>query len=46
MIIECIEADAVEQFNDHMAEILDVLSYENVERIWLERRETEGRDGR
>lgn len=44
--IERIEEDAVERFNEHMAEILDILEYENVERIWLERRETEVLEGR
>ena len=44
--IERIEEDAVERFNEHMAGIIDVLEYENVERIWLKRRETEVREGR
>jgi len=44
--IERIEADAVEQFNTHMASILDILGYDNLERIWIERRTTEERDGR
>lgn len=40
------EADAVTAFNDHMAAVLDVLEYDNIERIWIERRETEVREGR
>jgi hypothetical protein len=35
--VERIETAAVESFNDHMAELLDRLDYENVERVWLER---------
>ncbi|WP_267643682.1 archaea-specific SMC-related protein [Haloarchaeobius amylolyticus] len=36
--IDRLEADVVESFNDHMAELLDLLGYENVERIWIERK--------
>ncbi|WP_416841721.1 archaea-specific SMC-related protein [Haloferax sp. DFSO52] len=43
--IDRIEADAVEKFNDHMERVLDILQYENIERVWIERirRETSGR---
>jgi len=41
-----IEDEAIEEFNDHMAAILDALDYENVERIWLERVERDVREGR
>ncbi|WP_158059247.1 archaea-specific SMC-related protein [Halorussus halophilus] len=41
-----IEQEAVEAFNQHMAELLDVLDYSNLDRIWLERTETEVREGR
>ena len=44
--IDRIEADAVERFNEHMAAILDILAYENLERIWIERIEETVRDGR
>jgi predicted nucleic acid-binding Zn-ribbon protein len=44
--IERLESQAVEAFNDHMDRILDVLAYENVERIWIERLEREVREGR
>ena len=37
--IERIERGAVESFNEHARELLDVLEYDNLERIWLERRE-------
>ena len=44
--IERIEQGAIEQFNEHMKTVLDVLGYENLERIWLERREAQVREGR
>ena len=44
--IDRIEANAVEQFNDHMAAVLDILGYENLERIWIERVERTVREGR
>lgn len=36
--VDSIERRAVEQFNEHMENILDILAYENISRIWLERR--------
>jgi peptidoglycan hydrolase CwlO-like protein len=39
--IDRIEREAVERFNEHMAEILDVLEYGNVERIWIERKDVD-----
>ena len=42
--IDQIEAEAVESFNGHMESILDLLGYENIERIWIERIETPGAD--
>ncbi|WP_227132727.1 archaea-specific SMC-related protein [Halorubellus salinus] len=44
--IDRLEADAVEAFNEHMDAILDVLGYENLERIWIERLERTVREGR
>ena len=44
--IDRIEENAVEQFNDHMATVLDILGYDNLERIWIERIEQTVRDGR
>ena len=44
--IERIETEAVEGFNDHMATVLDLLDYENIERIWIERVERTVREGR
>lgn len=44
--IDSIEQQAIEQFNEHMAEVLELLEYENLDRIWLKRRQTEVREGR
>ena len=44
--VETLEAEAVEAFNDHMAEVLGTLDYENLERIWIERVQREVREGR
>ena len=44
--IERIEKEAIEEFNEHMDTMLEVLEYDNIARIWLERTETEVRDGR
>lgn len=37
--VERIEEKALESFNHHISTILDILEYENIERIWIERRE-------
>jgi len=44
--IERLEKAAVEEFNDQMETVLELLDYENIERIWLERRENEVPQGR
>lgn len=44
--IERIEREAIEEFNDHMETVLDLLDYQNLERIWIERIERETRRGR
>lgn len=36
-----IEREAIEAFNEHMDEILDVLDYKNIARVWIERKQTE-----
>lgn len=41
-----LEQESVDAFNEHMGEILDILEYENIERIWLERSEQQVREGR
>jgi len=35
--IDRLESDAVESFNEHMANLLSALEYDNLERIWIER---------
>ncbi len=44
--IERLETDAVAAFNEHMETVLDILEYENLDRIWIERRQAEVREGR
>lgn len=44
--IEQLETQAIEEFNQHMETVLDLLEYKNIERIWLERKETQVRKGR
>jgi DNA repair ATPase RecN len=36
--IEDLEQSTVEAFNDHMAEMIEILEYENVARVWIERK--------
>ncbi|WP_135305118.1 archaea-specific SMC-related protein [Haloarcula amylovorans] len=36
--IDQLEQAAVEQFNNHMERVLDILGYDNLDRIWIERR--------
>jgi predicted nucleic acid-binding Zn-ribbon protein len=38
--IERLEKNAIDQFNTHMETILDLLEYDNLTRVWLERTET------
>lgn len=44
--IERLEDQAVEEFNNQMDRILDLLEFDNIDRVWIERHETEIRDGR
>ncbi|MFD1588392.1 archaea-specific SMC-related protein [Halorientalis brevis] len=39
--IDRLEADVVDIFNEEMAAVLSLLDYDNIERIWIERRERE-----
>jgi len=36
--IETLEQTAVEKFNSHMSDVLSLLEYENLERVWIERK--------
>jgi len=40
--IDDIERDLVDTFNEMMQRVLEVLSYDAIERVWLERRKTDG----
>ncbi|MFW5900224.1 MAG: archaea-specific SMC-related protein [Halodesulfurarchaeum sp.] len=42
--VERIETEAVEEFNDRIEEILEIMGYSNIARIWIERTEQEGGD--
>lgn len=44
--IERLDRRVVEQFNEHMENLLGILDYTNLNRIWLERVEREVREGR
>ena len=44
--VDRIEADAVTAFNDRMETVLELLNYDNLDRIWIERKETDVREGR
>jgi len=41
-----IEQEGVDQFNDHMDTILEILGYDNLDRIWIERVERTVKEGR
>lgn len=43
--VERIEEEAVSAFNAHMEELLDILAYENIDRVWIERRSESVRNG-
>lgn len=44
--IRSLTAAAVESFNEEMETVLDLLGYDNIERVWLERVERRVREGR
>lgn len=44
--IDQIEAEAVESFNEQMAVVLDLLEYDNLARVWIERTVDEVKKGR
>jgi chromosome segregation ATPase len=43
--IDQLEKDAIEAFNSHMEDVLDILEYQNIARVWLEQQEREVRQG-
>ncbi|KAB1187549.1 MULTISPECIES: archaea-specific SMC-related protein [Haloferax] len=44
--IQSLTSSAVDAFNEEMETVLDLLGYENIERVWLERVERRVREGR
>jgi DNA repair exonuclease SbcCD ATPase subunit len=44
--VEQIEKQAVEAFNTHIENLLEILAYDNIERIWIERTQQTVREGR
>jgi len=44
--VETLEKKAIEAFNKHMDDVMDILNYENLDRVWLERVQREIRNGR
>lgn len=44
--IDQIEQEAVDEFNEHMDAVLDILDYDNLDRVWIERVAEIVRDGR
>nr|WP_299269643.1 archaea-specific SMC-related protein [Halorientalis sp.] len=44
--IDRIEQQAIEEFNSHMDEVLELLGYQNLARIWIDRIEKTVREGR
>jgi len=36
-----LESESVSKFNEHMDEVLDILNYRNISRVWIERKEAE-----
>lgn len=44
--IDRIESNAIEQFNEHMARLLEMLDYDNLERIWIDRTHEKGPEQR
>jgi predicted nucleic acid-binding Zn-ribbon protein len=40
--IERIETEAIDSFNEHMETVLSLLSYDNLDRVWIERTGTDG----
>lgn len=44
--IEILQKEVVEAFNENMGRLLEKLDYQNIERVWLERRKEDVRHGR
>ncbi|MFC6764419.1 archaea-specific SMC-related protein [Natrinema soli] len=44
--IEQLQKQSIAEFNEHMEAVLDLLGYDNLERIWIERTQESVREGR
>lgn len=44
--VDRIEQEAINEFNKHMSTVLNILAYDNLDRIWIEKREVKTREGR
>jgi DNA repair exonuclease SbcCD ATPase subunit len=44
--IERIESEAIEAFNNHMEQLLEILQYANIKRIWIDRTTKQVKEGR
>jgi len=44
--VQRLQTQAVDAFNEHMETVLDLLAYDNLERIWIEQTTTTVREGR
>ncbi|WP_436926159.1 archaea-specific SMC-related protein [Halosimplex amylolyticum] len=44
--VDRLQEEAIEEFNDHMETVLELLEYDNLERIWIERTRERVREGR
>jgi DNA repair exonuclease SbcCD ATPase subunit len=43
--VDALEKELVDQFNDRMEEVIDLLDYENIERIWIDTKKVDNRQG-
>lgn len=44
--VEHLQEQVIEEFNEHMEAVLDLLDYDNLERVWIERTQENVREGR
>ena len=44
--VEQLQQQAIDEFNEHMDAVLELLDYDNLERIWIERTQERVREGR
>ncbi len=44
--VEQLQNEAIDAFNTHMVELLEILDYQNLERVWIERQQASVQEGR